>query len=181
MIPQAWKENKPKIMRRIVFFFLIVIVAAIQNADILPSIFGMKLLPLLPFTVVLSMFERETYGLVFGCLAGILWDINSAGADGYSALLFALIGFTCGLLMTYVMMNNLLTASILTFFWCNVYAVLTWLVRVGFHDVAGKGSLLLSFYLPSAWLNVLLMPLAYYAVRSIMKLFKDMENDELMY
>ena len=70
MIPQAWKENKPKIMRRIVFFFLILGFGVLQNSGVLPDFFGLKFLPLLPLTVTVGMFERETYGLSFGLLAG---------------------------------------------------------------------------------------------------------------
>ncbi len=181
MIPQVWKENKPKIMRRIVFFFLILGFGVLQNSGVLPDFFGLKLLPLLPLTVTVGMFERETYGLSFGLLAGILWDMNTATADGAYAFLFALAGFVCGLLMTYLMMNNLITAYILTGFWGIVYAVVSWLLSVGFSGVEGGWKLLLTFHLPSALLNILLMPVFYYIVRDIKKYFLSLENEELSF
>ena len=179
MIPQAVKENKPKILRRLSFFFLILFFAVLQNTGILPEFFGLRFLPLLPLTITVGMFERETYGLNFGLLAGILWDINLGAGDGFHALFLALAGFACGLLMTYLMMNNLLTAFLLGLFFETTYALLGWLVYVGTHSVEGGAGLLLGFYLPNALLNVLTLPLFYYLVRAIMKKFKLMENDEL--
>ncbi len=181
MIPQAWKENRPKILRRVVFFFLILGVGILQISGVLPDFFGLELLPLLALTVTVGMFERETYGLIFGLLAGVLCDINNATGDGVYALLFALTGFTCGLLMTYLMMNNLLTATILTSFWALVYAVVSWFITVGIHGISGGWRLLLSLYLPTALLNVIIMPIFYYLVRAIKKEFLNMENDELSF
>lgn len=181
MIPQAWKENRPRIMRRIVFFFLILGCGILQVSGVLPDIFGFRLLPLLPLTVTVGMFERETYGLSFGLLAGILWDMNLATADGAYALFFSLAGFTCGLLMTYLMMNNLITAYILTGFWGILYAVFSWLLSVGIHGFSGGWKLLLSFHLPNALLNIIFMPVFYYLVRAIKKHFLNMENEELSF
>ncbi len=181
MIPQAWKENRPKIMRRIVFFFLILSFGILQISGVLPTVFGLKLLPLLPLAVTAGMFERETYGLSFGLLAGILWDMNAATADGAYAFFFALVGFISGLLMTYLMMNNLITAYILTGFWGIMYALLSWLLNVGIHGMAGGWKLLLSFYLPTALLNILLMPVFYYIVRAIKKYYLSQENEELSF
>lgn len=181
MIPQVWKENKPKIMRRIVFFFLILGCGILQVSGVLPDIFGLKLLPLLPLTVTVGMFERETYGLSFGLLAGILWDMNIAEADGVYALFFALVGFVCGLLMTYLMMNNLITAYILTGFWGIVYALVSWLLSVGINGIDGGWKLLLTFHLPNALLNIFLMPIFYYIVRYIKKYYLSLENEELSF
>ncbi len=181
MIPQVWKENRPKIMRRVVFFFLILGFGILQNSAVLPTVFGMRLLPLLPLAVTVGMFERETYGLMFGLLAGVIWDMNTASADGIYALLFALVGFVCGLLMTYLMMNNLLTAYILTGFWGLVYAGVSWLVSVGVHGVESGLKLMFTFYLPTALLNILLMPIFYYLTRAIKKYFLSLENDEFAF
>jgi len=99
MIPQSLRENKPKILRRLTFFGIFSAVALVQNIGLLPEIVGLRFLPLLPLTVAVSMFERETYGLNFGLLAGVLCDLNIGRADGAHALFFALMGFVCGLLM----------------------------------------------------------------------------------
>ena len=181
MIPQVWKENKPKIMRRGIFFLLVLVAGVLQISDVLPTFFGIKFLPLLPLTVVLGMFERETYGLYYGLMAGILWDMNVGPGDGFNAFFFSLVGFSCGLLMTYLMMNNLITATILCSFWTIVYFVVTWLIFVVAKSSDGSAGILLVEYLPTAIINILMLPFYYYAVRSVMKQFRLMENDEISF
>ncbi len=177
MIPQSIRENKPKILRRLTFFGIIIVVAVVQNIGLLPELVGLRFLPLLPLTVAVSMFERETYGLNFGLLAGILCDLNIGRADGTNALFFALTGFVCGLLMTYLMMNNLITASLLTAVWEVLYALLGYAVHCGISG--GTLRELLGFYLPSALLNILTIPLIYSFVRAVNKRFLMMENEEI--
>ncbi len=181
MIPQTWQENKPKIMRRLVFFLIILVVGVLQSSSVLPEVFGFKLLPLLPLTVMVGMFERETYGMIYGLLAGVLWDMNTATADGSYAMFFAFAGFVCGLLMTYLMMNNLLTAYILTAFWGIAYSGVSWLVSVGVHGIEGGWRLFFSFHLPTALLNVLMMPVFYYVIRAIKKYYLSLESEEFTF
>lgn len=181
MIPQAWKENKPKIMRRGVFFLVVLAVGVLQISDVLPTFFGIKYLPLLPLTIVLGMFEREVYGLYYGLLAGIMWDMNVGAGDGFNAFFFALVGFGCGLLMTYLMMNNLITATLLCTLWSLLYFFVSWIIFVAAKGVDGSAAMLFAKYLPTAILNILTLPVYYYAVRAVMKTFKLMENDELSF
>ena len=168
-------------MRRGFFFVVVLFLGILQISDVLPTFFGVRFLPLLPLTVVLGMFERETYGLYYGLLAGIMWDMNLGTGDGFNAFFLALIGFTCGLLMTYLMMNNFITASILCSLWTVLYLFVSWLVFVAAKGVDGGASLLLTDYIPTMLLNIFTLPLYYYSVRAVMKKFKLMENDELSF
>lgn len=181
MIPQAWKENRPKIMRRGCFFLVVILLGTLQISDVLPSFFGIKFLPLLPLTVVLGMFERETYGLYYGLLAGIMWDMNVGAGDGFNAFFFAFVGFFCGLLMTYLMMNNLITASILCTVSTLLYFILNWLIFIAIKGYNGSVFVFIQQSLPTALLNMVTLPLYYYGVRAIMKNFKLKENDELSF
>ncbi len=181
MIPQAWKENRPKIMRRGCFFLVVILLGVLQISDVLPTFFGIKFLPLLPLTVVLGMFERETYGLYYGLLAGIMWDMNLGFGDGFNALFFAFVGFFCGLLMTYLMMNNLITASILCTAATVLYFLLDWLIFVAIKGYDGGISILIYQSLPTAALNIVTLPVYYYGVREIMKNFKQKESEELSF
>ena len=181
MIPQAWKENRPKIMRRGCFFLVVLVFGILQISDVLPTFFGIRFLPLLPLTVVLGMFERETYGLYYGLLAGIMWDMNLSDGDGFNAFFFAFVGFFCGLLMTYLMMNNLITASILCTVSILLYFILHWIIFVAAKGFDGGISILFYKNLPTALLNIATFPLYYYGVRAIMKSFKLKENEELSF
>lgn len=176
MIPQSILENKPRILRRLTFFAIILAVAMIQNIGLLPEIVGLRFMPLLPLVLSISLFEKETYGLNFGLLAGILMDVNVGRADGTNALFFALMGFVCGLLMTYLMMNNLITASLLAAVFELLYAGYSYLLHCGFS--AGALRALFGFYLPSALMNLLTLPLIYYFVRAVNKPFRVMGNED---
>lgn len=168
-------------MRRGFFFLVVLLFGVLQISDVMPTFFGIRFLPLLPLTVVLGMFERETYGLYYGLLAGIMWDMNVGGGDGFNAFFFSLVGFSCGLLMTYLMMNNLITASILCSLWTVIYFFVSWLIFVVSKGSDGSLRILLTDYLPTALINILTLPLCYYAVRAVMKKFRLMENDELSF
>ena len=177
MIPQSILENKPKILRRLAFFLLILLVASIQKIGLLPEIVGLRFMPLLLLVLSVSMFEKETYGLNFGLLAGILVDMNVGRADGTNALFFALMGFVCGLLMTYLMMNNLITASLLAAVFELLYAFYSYVLHCGLSG--GTLRELFDFYLPSALMNLLTLPLVYYFVRAVNKQFRMMGNEDV--
>ena len=173
--------DSKKILRRGCFFLVVLLLGTLQISDVLPTFFGIRFLPLLPLTIVLGMFERETYGLYYGLLAGIMWDMNVASGDGFNAFYLAFIGFFCGLLMTYLMMNNLITASILCTAGILLYFLLNWLIFVAMKGLDGGTSILIHRSLPTAALNIVTFPLYYYGVRAIMKSFKLKENDELSF
>jgi rod shape-determining protein MreD len=127
------------------------------------------------------MFERETYGLYYGLLAGVIWDMNLGSGDGFNALFFAFVGFFCGLLMTYLMMNNLITATILCTSVTLIYFLLNWIIFVAVKGYDGGASILFRQNLPTAVLNIVTLPIYFYGIREIMKNFKLKESDELSF
>ena len=83
--------------------------------------------------------------------------------------------------MTYLMMNNLITATLLCALWSLLYFFVSWIVFVAAKGADGSVAMLFARYLPTAILNILTLPVYYYAVRAVMKTFKLMENDELSF
>ena len=83
--------------------------------------------------------------------------------------------------MTYLMMNNLITATILCTLSTVLYFLVSWIIFVAAKGVDGGAMLLFTDCLPTALLNILSLPAYYYGVRAIMKKFKLMENDELSF
>ncbi len=118
------RSTKILFVRRTVFVLLILAVHILQNTrGLFPEIFGVKANPLIPLVICIGMFEREIAGAVLGMLAGILWDSVSPMGDGYNALLLMLAGAAAGLLIDYLMRNNLMTALLLSGFACLIYSV----------------------------------------------------------
>lgn len=172
------KENKPRVYRRITFAVLIAVAAVLQSTGGF-SVFGIRILLLLPLTVCIGMFERETFGTAFGVFAGMLWDLNASHGDGFNALSLAFICFSCGLMMTYVMRNNLATALLLGTFFIALRGVSHWLFFTVFDKMDFVGYILLTKYLPEVLLNILLIVPVYYVIRAVMKHSKISEGKEL--
>lgn len=164
------KERKILLLRRGILVLLILLAHLLQNtAGFFPEIFGVRAYFLLTLTVCLGLFEREVAGAVYGLFAGALWDVVSPLGDGFHALLFAVIGAICGILINTLMRNNLRTALLLNaiahFLYVSLYTVFFVLVQ----GVDNAGWLFLRFYLPSAVFSVLFTPFAYLAVRAVMQ------------
>ncbi|MBR4151148.1 MAG: hypothetical protein IKR08_07240, partial [Firmicutes bacterium] len=139
------------------------------------------LLPLLPLTVAAAMFERETFGLCFGIVAGALTDIGATAADGVNTLFFAAAGFICGLLVTYVFLNNVRSCLILGAVVMLLYAPFSWLAHVGFSAAGESVPLLFGFYLPIAVLGIAMLPPLYYLLRHIAKGFCTDGDDDYIF
>lgn len=115
------------------------------------------------------MFEREIAGAVLGMLAGILWDSVSPMGDGYNALLLMLAGAAAGLLIDYLMRNNLMTALLLSGFACLIYSVFYVVFFLLANGVDSTGYLLIRYYIPAAVYSFLFTPLWYIIVRAVMR------------
>ena len=69
------KENFPIYIKRFILGAIIVIAALLQNTPgVMPQMFSANALLLIPVCVSVAMFESETVSLVFGLIAGLLWD-----------------------------------------------------------------------------------------------------------
>lgn len=153
---------------------LILAVHILQNTrGLFPEIFGVKANPLIPLVICIGMFEREIAGAVLGMLAGILWDSVSPMGDGYNALLLMLAGAAAGLLIDYLMRNNLMTALLLSGFACLIYSVFYvvffLLANLLANGVDSTGYLLIRYYIPAAVYSFLFTPLWYIIVRAVMR------------
>lgn len=174
-----FKPKTSHIYRRLALLCLFIVAGVIQNTGLLPEPFGIPFLPLLPLTAAAGMFERETFGLNFGLLAGIMADVGSGTPDGINAVFYALTGFVCGLLVTYVFLNNIRSFMILGAVFTLLYTLTAWLAHGG--AVPGGSLTLLRFYLPTALLNLPTLPLYYYLVRAVFVRFnKDGADDHLL-
>ena len=153
------RSTKILFVRRTVFVLLILAVHILQNTrGLFPEIFGVKANLLIPLVICIGMFEREIAGAVLGMLAGILWDSVSPMGDGYNALLLMLAGAAAGLLIDYLMRNNLMTALLLSGFACLIYSVfyvVFFLLANGVHSTV---YLHILYYIPSVEYSFLLSP-----------------------
>ena len=163
--------DKNLFIRRVIFACLIVLFFLIQSSAWNDGIFGIRIFWLIPLSVSIAMFERETSGMLFALLAGALWDASSV-YYGFNAVFLTVIGFVCGTLISNLMRNNLSTALLMTFVSSFLYSFIYWLISYVFAGTGGTARALFSVYLPSSLLTVLVVPVTYFIVLAIVKKFR---------
>ena len=101
-------------VRRLLYFTLISLSYILQFIIIPKTALPFPLLLLIPVTVSVAMHETEPASLLWGLLAGVLWDLASPVTDGLYALIFPVLFLITGLLTRYMLRNTCLTATIFT-------------------------------------------------------------------
>lgn len=161
-------------IRRTVFILLIIFAAILQNTPhLFPTIFGVRAFLLIPIVVCIAMFERDLVATLMGIFAGALWDVTMAVGDGYNALFMMIIATAVGLLINYLMRNNLSTALLLCGISILLYVILYWFFFVICRGIEGGAILLLTYYLPSALYTFIFVPIIYFAMRSFLQKLRE--------
>jgi len=161
-------QTKKAFLRRGIFIGMILLAAVLQNTPgLFPEIFGVPAMLLIPAVVCTGMYERDIPGLFYGLLAGVVWDIYSAGPPGLNAVMLMTFGFVSGALIGTVMRNNLVTALLLTASAGVAYNTVYWFFAFVLKSYDGAMQAYLTFYLPSVLYTVLLMPMFYFIVKAV--------------
>jgi len=164
------KNTRLILIRRFVLAALILLAAILQNTrGFFPEPFGIRAFLLIPLTVSVSMFERSYAGVLFGILAGALWDSVSVAWNGFNALFLMLTAAGCGLLITLLMRNHLLTAVILSGSASLLYCLFYILLFITAKGLGDAGYLLVRYYLPEAVYTTLFTPVFYLFVKAVMR------------
>lgn len=117
--------RKDSIKRRIWLALIVLVTFLLQTTKgFFFAPFGIHARLLIPATVCVAMFEREFSGLFYGLAAGMMLEAVSPDSVCFNSVMFTLIGFTTGILITYLMRNNLVSALIFTFVFTLVYDTL---------------------------------------------------------
>ena len=128
---------------------LILLVTLLQaTKGLIPPIFGVRPLLVVPLTVCIAMFVGPTGGAAAGML-------------GFNALLLLVTGCLCGLLITLLMRNNLLTALLLSAAALLFVGLMNWLCYTVLLAEPEPGFILVRRILPSLAYSFVLTPLLY--------------------
>lgn len=136
---------------------------------------------LVPFVVCVAMYERSIPGLIYGFIAGALWDFASTGADGMFTLMLSTIGFGLGIIITFYIRNRLISAVALSFISCTAVSVAYWLIFVFRKDLDGMWGVLFTHFLPLAVYSALFVFVYYYLIGFIIKATGKTENSKQTY
>ena len=118
----------------IVYGVELFIVYIIQfTPSLLPRIFGESPMLLTVCAVSIALFEGDVVGMWFGMAAGLLIDAGSTAPFGFYALVHLIICYGCGLLVMYLMRNNIVTSVLLGFAAAAVASAGVFLFQQGDH------------------------------------------------
>ena len=166
-------KKNDSIKRRIILAVIVIITFLFQTTDgFSPAPFGIHACLLVPATVCIAMFERELSGLFFGLASGMMLETVSPDSVCFYSIFFTLIGFTSGILITYLMRNNLVTASIFTFVFTLLLNSLYCLFFFVIDGVEISFLFYLRYYFVSAIYTTIFTPIFYFIVRITAKKYK---------
>lgn len=165
--------SKNTIIRRAIFAALVLLTFVFQNTGgLFPAPAGIHAILLIPLTVCISMFEREFAGIFYGLAAGAMLDAFSSDSICFNSMIFTIIGFAAGALITYLMRNNLVCAAILTAFFTLVYNTLCFLLYSAFNGEPRPLHTYFRYFFLSVIYTCIFTPLYYFIVREISKKLK---------
>ncbi len=160
----------------IVYILELIIIFVLQNTPgLIPTFLNVKPMLLIIFAVSITMFEGEGKGMWIGLIAGLLMDLGSAMVFGFHAMLMTVVCFFCGILVVYLMRNNLVTSMVLAAASVFVVGLFQWFFKFALWGDSGTWYFLYGVLLPRIVYTTLLMPIAFYFNRAIATHLEDEE------
>ena len=145
--------------------FLIYIIQSTPN--LLPSFLGVKPLLLVVFAISISMFEGENSAMWVGLAAGALMDLSSSRVFGFNTLLLMIVCYVCGVLVVFLMRNNIVSAMVLGTAGLLLIGLLRWFFFYALWGDTKTGYYLYAIMLPQVVYSAAAMPIAFYFNRTI--------------
>ena len=168
-----YTENKINRSRRAVIAAVVLLTFLLENTQgLFPHPWGIPAMLSVPLVISIGMFERETYGMLFGLMSGALLDAFSSQSVCYHSIMLTLAGFVSGVLVTRLLRNNLKTCLLMCTVFLFVYNSLYYLI---FYYKASAGAadyVYFDTYLPSVIYTSFFIPVFYWILRAIVKKFR---------
>lgn len=173
------EEKKKNLIKRAVWALLISAAFLLQSTDgISPKIGNIPVTAVLPVLSVICMFEKEKTACWYGLFAGLLMDVVSPSMVGYNALILLILSTGIGFLSTNYLRNTLLTNLLVGFAFVFLNRSLYWLFFIEFKQLANAGGTYLTVYLPSIFIDWILIIPTFFIIRAInLKLKPKLNGD----
>ena len=166
------KPQKRKYFRRALLGILVLITAMAQNVPWLPVLFGgARAFPLLLLVVAIAFYDQPVPAVLYGALAGVIWDVSSPNA-AFHGIYLTMIAFACAMLMRYVLNKNFFTIAMLSFGTTTIYLIIRWFIDFAVLPGLTPAQLtlpLLHESLPSLGYTLLFAPLMFTLVSLIVR------------
>lgn len=167
------KENLPIYIKRFILGFIIVLSAVLQNTPgVMPQMFSANAMLLIPVVVSIAMFESEVVSLVFGLVAGFLWDATASEGHFYHSIVLCIAAFFISMLVRRRVRNTLFGSMVMTFALTFIHNTFYWVLFVFIPHSQGSGGVYFSFYFLSCVYTVIVGVIVYLIIRPIEKAFR---------
>lgn len=164
------REKREKVFRYLILALIAAGAAILQNAfSVSFQIGGARAFIAVPVVVAVGMFEDEGVSAFIGLFTGMLVDMVSGGQMGYNAIVLALVGLGCSLLVSHVMRSTIVTNLIFCGTAIVLYVFFYWLFFIVFKGVPEARHTLFTVFLPSAVYTFVFSPFIYSAIRLVRK------------
>lgn len=145
--------------------FLVYIIQFTPN--LLPSFLGVKPLLLVVFALSISMFESENRAMWIGLIAGLFMDLGSSTVFGFNALILMVLCYICGVLVVFLMRNNIVSAMVLGVSGLMITELLRWFFVYVLWGDPKIWYYLYAIMLPRVVYSAVLIPAAFFFNRAL--------------
>ena len=121
----------------------------------------------LVFTLLCGFYFKAYHGALFGFVFGAITDVYSSTLV-FNTVALSVLGFTAGMLVTYLFNRNLAAVTVINLGASVVYFLAKWLKTSAFVDPA-CGFIFVNYMLPSAVVTVLFGFAAYFVLNPFYK------------
>lgn len=167
------KENLPIYIKRFILGLIIVIAALLQNTPgVMPQMFSANAMLLIPVCISIAMFESEIVSLVFGLIAGLLWDFTASEGHFFHSIVLCIAAFFVSMLVRRRVRNTLFGSMVLTFATVFLHNTVYWILFILVPLSQGAGGVYFRFYFLSCIYTVLMGIVIYLVIRPIEKTFR---------
>ncbi len=101
------------VMKGLFYTLLLIVALVLQQALPALSPWQVRPLTLLPFAILIALFEGAQWGGIYGFLAGMLCDWLNVYTISFYAIIAMILGVIVGIFVEYSMRKNILTATAL--------------------------------------------------------------------
>ena len=167
------KENLPIYVKRFILGFIIVLTALLQNTPgVMPTMFSASAMLVIPVVISIAMFESEIVSMVFGLIAGMVWDFTASEGHFFHSIVLCIAAFFVSMLVRRRIRNTLFGSMVLTFFTVFLHNTVYWILFVLVPNSQGAGGAYFRFYFLSCIYTVITGIIIYLVVRPVEKFFR---------
>ncbi len=150
-----------RIIRSLAYILELLVLFMLQETPgLLPPVYGVRPVLVLPAAAVIAMLEDETGAMAFGVAAGLFCDFGYSGVLGFHALVMGVLCFGVSLLVRAFLQVNPVTAVLVGIGVLGVMFGAQWLFFY-FFNYSSPGYALRIHYIPKYFYTLIFVPLLY--------------------